>query len=554
MSTRTARGDHADVVFVNGRILTMDGPTPTYADAVAINRGRIAFVGSRAGALEQFPQAVVRDLDGAALLPGFIDPHSHLSFAFEQADQVNVGAPPVGECGDIASVVAALQDFRINRNIGEGEWIVGYGYDQETLAEARHITKHDLDAAFPDHKVMLIHVSSHGAVLNSAALDWAGIDASTQAPEGGVISRQEGSEEPSGLLMETAYMSLVASRMPRSTIAERLDLIDDVQQQYAANGYTHIQDGFTSVGDLDFFKTAASQGRLYLDVVALGSFIEADDWLGNPSYPAGEYHDGFKIAGMKILQDGSPQGRTACFTERYLTGGPDGQPDWRGETMSPYNKFAARVKQGLDAGVQVFVHANGDATIDELIQAIRDSGVTAADDRRTVAIHSQFQRKDHLDQYVELGITPSYFTNHAYFWGDVHLTNLAPATAEFMSPMKSAANCGLMISNHTDFPVTPLDPFFVLWTSMSRTTRTGVTLGPGERIEAYQALQALTTGAAYQMFEEDRKGRIVEGQLADFVILNADPVRTDVDDIRSIQVLETIKEGVTVYRSGLAHK
>jgi hypothetical protein len=207
------------------------------------------------------------------------------------------------------------------------------------------------------------------------------------------------------------------------------------------------------------------------------------------------------------------------------------------------------VKDAFDAGLQVFIHANGDATIDQAIEAVRKAGVKAADDKRTVVIHSQFQRPDHLDQYVELGITPSYFTNHTFFWGDVHVKNIGKDKADFISPIKSAKAKGLITSNHTDFNVTPLDPMFVIWTAMARKSKGGNTIGADERVDAYTALQGLTTGPAYQVFEEDRKGRIKEGLLADFVILSANPLRTDVSNIRDITVLETIKEDRPIFHA-----
>lgn len=542
-----ARGNHPDTTYFNGPILTMDGPTPSYAEALTTSGGRIAFVGPLAQARERHPRAELRDLGGTALLPGFIDAHSHLSFAFELAGQANVGAPPVGPCSDIPAVLATLAEFRESHAVPEGGWIIGHGYDQETLAENRHITKEDLDAHFPHHLVMLVHVSSHGAVLNSAALAWAGVGASTDAPEGGIIARIPGTAEPAGLLMETAYIFLVADKMPRPDQEERLLRLDAAQQMYASNGYTHAQDGFATAADLDFYQTAAARRLLYLDVAALGSFLDAKHWLGNSRYPLGTYTRGFKIAGMKILQDGSPQGRTAYMRDPYLLGGPDGQQGWHGEPTSPFEQFAAVVKTGVDAGAQIFVHANGDAAIDDVVKAVDLTGTTAADDRRTVVIHSQFQRPDHLPDYVRLGITPSYFTNHAYFWGDVHITNVGYDKAAFISPLKSAALHGLVASNHTDFAVTPLDPFFVLWSSMARTTRSGVVLGPQERLTAYQALQAITTGPAHQMFEENRKGRLAPGLLADLVIVSADPTTVPVDAVRDLTVVETIKEGVTVF-------
>ncbi|MCZ4498844.1 MAG: amidohydrolase [Marmoricola sp.] len=547
MALLPARGNHSDTVFHNGSILTMDGPEPSYVEAVGISAGRIVAVGSLAQVEAVLPGARVRDLDGCALLPGFIDAHSHLGFGFDLLDQVSVAPPPVGSCTDIAGVISSLEAFRADRAVPEGGILIGWGYDQAELAERRHITAADLDAAFPDHRVVLVHVSTHGAVLNTQALRWAGVDQTTATPQGGVISRYEGTNEPSGLLMETAYLAHVRDKLPRPAREDRFALLDGVQQLYASNGYTHAQDGFTKVEDLDFFAEAAARGLLYLDVVALGSFLEAGAWLDDPSYSTGDYVDGFKIGGMKIVQDGSPQGRTACVTEPYLTGGPDGEERWFGESTCPVDAFRATVARCIDAGVQVFVHANGDATIDQLISAVDAAGVTAADDRRTVAIHSQFQRRDHLPEYARLGISPSYFTAHTYFWGDVHAANIGVEKASFISPMRSAAEHGLVISNHSDFTVTPLDPLFILWTSMTRTTRSGKTLGQDECITPYAALAALTTGAAHQMFEENRKGRIAVGLLADLVVLSADPLEAGPEGIRDLTILETIKEGVTVF-------
>lgn len=544
--SRSPRGVHPDTVYYGGRILTMDGDRPQYAEAVVISQGLIVYVGSRAAAVERFPQAVARDLAGATMLPGFIDAHSHLLFAIDLVDQVAVGAPPLGSCTDIPAVIEALEAFRVARDIPADGWIIGWGYDENALAESRHISKSELDAAFPGNRVALLHVSSHGAVLNSRALDWAGIDASTPTPVGGVIARIADTNEPSGLLMETGWL-LVRDRMPKPTGSARFDLLDNALQMYASQGYTHVQEGFTSVADMDFLQDAARRGLLYLDVMSLGSFIEAQTWIGNDSYPTGDYSGGYKIAGMKIVGDGSPQAKTAVVTVPYLTGGPGGEPGWRGRPTLPYEQLAALVKYALDAGAQVFVHANGDATIDSVINAVRDAGVTAAEDRRTVMIHSQFQRPDHFGDYLKLGITPSYFTSHTYFWGDVHSANLGVDRASFISPMRSTIEHGLMVSNHSDFTVTPLNPFFIMWTAMTRTTRSGAILGVNERLDAYAALQALTTGPAYQAFEESRKGRIAEGLLADFVILSADPVELGQERIREITVLETIKEGVTVF-------
>lgn len=536
----------ADKIYMNGNILTMDGDTPVYAEAVATLDNKIVFVGARDEALSRYPAAQQRDLDGKALLPGFLDAHGHFMFALNMVNQVNVANPPVGPVVDIPSTVAALEAFQAEAQIPDGGWIVGWGYDQEGLEEGRHMTRVDLDEHFPDHKVILIHVSGHGAVLNSQALAFSGVDENTETPAGGVILRLPGSNEPAGLLMETAYLPVFAN-LPQPSESELLELMKPAQMMYASEGYTHAHEGFTHMKDLDFLRRAAAEGTIFLDLVTLPAFTEAEKWMRDPTYKFGEYNNGLKLQGIKFTQDGSPQGKTAHVTTPYLTGGPAGEENWLGETTQPKDDFIEQVKEALDAGLQVFVHANGDATIDQAIEAVEAASITAADDRRTVVIHSQFQRPEHLDSYVRLGMSPAYFTNHTFFWGDVHVRNIGREKAEFISPVKSAKAKNLVYSNHTDFNITPLNPFFVMWTAMSRESKSGDVIGEKERVDAYTALQGLTTGPAWQIFEENRKGMIKEGLLADFVILSADPVEVGVRGIRDIEVVETIKEGKSIY-------
>jgi len=536
----------ADLIYMNGDILTMDGDVPVYAGAVATMDDKIVFVGDKDEALSRYPAAQQRDLDGKALLPGFLDPHGHFMFALNMVNQVNVANPPVGPVVDIPSTIAALEAFQADAQVPDGGWIVGWGYDQDGLEEGRHMTKMDLDEHFPNHKVMLIHVSGHGAVLNSQALASSGVDESTETPVGGIILRLPNSNEPAGLLMETAYLPVFAN-LPQPSESELLKQMKPAQMMYASEGYTHAHEGFTHLKDLEFLRKAAAEGAIFLDLITLPAFTEAPEWMKDPTYKFGEYENGLKLQGIKFTQDGSPQGKTAHVTTPYLTGGPGGEEDWRGETTQPKDDFIEQVKGTLDAGLQVFIHANGDATIDQAIAAVEAAGVTAADDRRTVVIHSQFQRPEHLDSYARLGMSPSYFTNHTFFWGDVHVRNIGREKAEFISPVKSATDKGIIYSNHTDFNITPLDPFFVMWTAMARETKSGDVLGSDERVDAYTALQGLTTGPAWQIFEENRKGMIKEGLLADFVILSENPVKVGLNGIREIEVLETIKEGKSIY-------
>ena len=197
--------------------------------------------------------------------------------------------------------------------------------------------------------------------------------------------------------------------------------------------------------------------------------------------------------------------------------------------------------------MQTYTHANGDAAIDMVLAAHEAAG--APQGRRPVIIHSQFVRPEQLNSYARIGAVPSFFTNHAFFWGDVHVKNLGLARASFLSPLRSAIARGLHFTNHSDYAVTPLDPMFILWTASERTSRSGAVIGPDERVTVAEALRAITIDAAYQYFEEASKGSIEPGKLADFVILDRNPLNATGQALRSIRVLETIKEGETVYKA-----
>ncbi len=536
-------------LYYGGDILTMDGDSPKYVEAVIERDGKIIYAGDKAKAVNNFAGKTVEvDLKGKTMMPSFIDPHGHFMSAVLMVTQVNCASPPMGDVTDIPSMIAKLQKFKEEKGIKDGEWIVGWGYDQDLLAEKRHIIKMDLDKAFPNNKVLIVHISMHGGVLNSKALEWAGIDENTKTPEGGVIARLPGGNEPAGLLMEMAYMP-VFDKLPQPSEDEMMELMEAAQMQYTSNGYTLAVEGFTHIKDMNTLKRAAKEGRFFIDIASLPGFNEMDKWLNNPEYPFGKYDNHLKFEGGKFTLDGSPQGLTAYMAEPYKVPGPNGEKNWVGNTSIPREELAKLAKTLVKNNVQINFHANGDGAIEDAIYAIENAGVKAGDNKRPIIIHSQFQKPEHLKKYVELGITPTYFTNHCFYWGDVHIKNVGLEKASFISPIKAANDLGIITSNHTDFNVTLLDPFFVMWTSMKRETRSGVILGGDQVIDGYAALQQLTTGPAYQFFEENRKGKIKTGLLADFVILDKNPLKIEnVDAIKDIQVLETIKEGKTVFK------
>jgi len=274
--------------------------------------------------------------------------------------------------------------------------------------------------------------------------------------------------------------------------------------------------------------------------------------LADSSFKFGVLRNHFKIAGFKMVADGSPQGKTAYFTKPYLTDVPGCDHDQcTGIPTVTQQYFDQAIYKGYKNNIQTYVHCNGDATIDMYIHAINyaDSALhTTSVGRRSVVIHSQFVRPDQLDTYHNLGIIAALFSNHAFFWGDQHIQNLGIERASFLSPLKTAIKKGVVATNHTDYGVTPLSQIFLLWTSVVRETRTGKVIGPDERLIPIEGLRAITINGAYEYFEEKSKGSIEKGKLADLVILSENPTTIDPEKIKDIAVLETIKEGKTIFK------
>jgi predicted amidohydrolase YtcJ len=386
----------ADTLYVGGDVVTVEDSLPV-AEALAVKDGKILAVGPRAEleARHMGADTLVVDLCGRALLPGFIDAHGHYSSSLSVASQANVYAPPAGPGEDVESIVATIVRFREERQIAEGELIQAYGYDDTRMPDGRLLNRDDLDAAFPDHPLIVHHVSMHGAVLNSAALTRFGISAQTQTPPGGVIIRKPGTQEPYGLLMETAFLPILGA-LPKPTPEEEIENTRAGQLLYAQHGITTAQEGGTHAADLDVMKRGASAGAHLIDVVAFPLIIDLD--LIVEKYPVetwGRYDNGLKIGGVKVVGDGSPQGRTALFTTPYLAGGPGGEQDWHGEPSFPRDTLEKMVLRVRELNVPLNYHANGDAAIDMLLDALdKATGGTPDPDWRVTLIHGQFVRNE----------------------------------------------------------------------------------------------------------------------------------------------------------------
>ena len=551
-SDREQNSPSADSIFHGGPILTMRGDAPEYVEAVAIGNGKILVAGDLDAVMDtKGPDSTVRDLHGAALLPGFIDAHGHAFFVGLQSVIGNVLPQPDGPANDIPSLVQEMQNWTADNAdmIEKLGWIVGMGYDDYMLAEKRHPTADDLDQISVDVPVFLIHISGHLAAMNHKGLEVAGITADTPDPAGGIIRRKADGQTPNGVIEEAPVIGVLFSILGPLDDAANDDIAIAGMNSYASFGFTTAQEGGATGSSVDVWTRVADRGLLDIDV-AIYPRIDLEQALMESIGTRQEYVNGVRVAGVKMSLDGSPQGKTAWLTKPYKTP-PEGQSaDYAGYPAIP---DPAVVDGYFDVALknnwQVLVHANGDAASDEMIRAYeKAAGVHGEADRRPVMIHAQTVREDQLDRMQALGIVPSLFPLHTFYWGDWHRDEtLGKERAYRTSPTGSALNRNMRFTIHHDAPIVAPNSTMVLHTAVNRVSRTGDIIGEDQRISAYVALKAITDWAAYQYFEEGSKGTIEVGKLADLVILDVDPVAADPTRIKDINVLETIKAGRTVY-------
>ena len=538
----------ADVVFLGDRIMTVD-PTTEGAQAVVVVGDEIAAVGNRPfGETWIGPETRVVELGDQSLLPGFIDAHGHAALVMQFLPNVNVSSPPVGPAQNIDDIVELLKAHIEEKQIPPGEWVIGYGYDDSLLAENRHPTREDLDRASTEHKIALVHVSFHLGTFNSAALEASGVNAETPNPPGGVIRRQPDSKDPNGVMEEAAAMMILRPAFEAGA-AERFapDLLAALNY-HAANGITTVQDGASALQFTEGVRQLAAFQPLPIDLVAYPHSLEIvhlDDLAEMGFSPS--YENGFRVGGVKFVLDGSPQGRTAWLTEPYTEGPPGAPADYVAYPIVDPQHYLDFSKKLIQAEIPFLAHANGDAAIDLMIEGIDQATPDGERDHRSVAIHAQLTREDQLDEMKRLGIVPSYFAAHPYFWGDWHRVSFGDERASRISPLRSTQDRNIPFSIHNDAPVVPPDMLRLIQIAVQRETRSGHVLGPDQRISVEDAIHAVTLGSAYQYFEEDRKGSITPGKRADLVILSQDPRTVDPSTLHEIDVVETMARGQTVY-------
>ncbi len=547
----------ADAIYTGGSIVTVNELQPE-AEAVAVKDGKILAVGYRDEIMKlKGKKTKLVDLAGNTLLPGFIDPHGHVFNTGLQAVSANLLPRPDGGVNNIAALQGALKAWMEQNRIlvGQHGWIIGFGYDDAQLEEQRHPTREDLDQVSTEFPVIVIHQSGHLGVMNSKALALAGITAASKNPAGGVIRRQAGKQEPDGVLEENAFFGPLFGLLGKLDAEANRALFRAGVNLYKSFGYTTAQEGRASPGALAAMTEMARSGGLDIDVVAYPDVTMAAGSIKAPWYSR-TYRSHFRIGGIKLTLDGSPQGKTAWLSKPYFKVSAGQPADYHGYPSFTTEQVNAYVDNSFKNGWQVLAHVNGDAAADQFIEAVRlAERKYGMADRRPVAIHAQTVRLDQVQAFKELGIMPSFFAMHTFYWGDWHRDSvLGPERANNISPTGWALQRDMIFTSHHDAPVAMPDSMRVLHATVNRVTRSGKVLGAEHRTTPLVALKAHTLWSAYQYFEEKNKGSIEIGKLADFVVLDRNPLKGDPMEIADIKILETIKEGKTVYRRAAPEK
>ncbi len=559
----TAMAASADAIYLGGDILTMKGKSPRYVQALAVRDGKIAFVGSKAGAMKLRGESTkVVDLGGATLLPGFIDGHGHMiQFGKNLVDANLFGTP------DIPDLLARMKDQMAK--VPEGAWIVGFGYQAKRMKEGRTPTVEELDTVSADRPVMIVDGSGHLGAGNSALFKLTGISAGTADPAGGNFSRKPGSQELLGAMEETA-LNVVRAQRPAFSGQLADQVATGGAAAWASFGQTTAQECGVGLGadDISLVRNAIDKKLLPIDLYVCAKDSVTDSVI-NAAYsvradyqPEGtlskllaarpdidkRYINRARLGGIKFWLDGSLD--TAWFAKPYAFNPPGKTGEYSGYEQISDATLNAAFDKFWTTGIQLNMHMNGDAAAEQALRAIeRAVKKHGMRDHRPVFIHASYLRPDQIDRMKKYGAVPSFLTASLPTAGDIVVKLWGAERAAHSMAAETMIKKGIPFSFSHDSPVSPSPAVLpIVDAAVNRRTSSGVVVGPDERVSPYDGLRAVTAMAAYQIKEEKTKGTLEAGKLADMVILEKNPLKVDPLTIKDIKVLETLKEGQTVYQ------
>lgn len=543
----------AKTAYINGTILSMVENMPAYTLLVEEN-GRIAELGNAADFDAAAFDGTVVDLAGKTLMPGFMEVHGHSMQYAEYRLYVDI----TEEAGvtSIEDMQRVLREHLDTYGVSEGRFLIGNGYDNVFFPGGRHPNKYDLDAVSPEVPIVVLHISGHVGGANSKALELLDYYDGCEDPNMGHLQRLEDGASINGVLEGGAvYNEDVVEKFGKPTLAELADSFIEVQKQYASYGITTATEAWYTEEYARIIQYMEEHDiKNLLEVMAYPYLDFADECLPAGTKQPTPYVKGFRCAGAKYSMDGSPQAKTAWLSKPYYVI-PKGKPaDYCGDPLRTDEEAIAFFDRCIKNGWSVHVHCNGDAASEQFIrtytQAMKNNPDIDCSQLRPVMIHCQTVRTDQIERMKEIGMLASVFCDHIWYWGDWHYESvLGPERANRISPLREIADAGINYTLHQDPPICKPNMLFSVHNAVNRTTKGGRVLGEDQKLSVWEALKGITINGAYQCFEEESKGTLEVGKIADLVVLDKNPLETDPTAIKDIKVLETIKYGKVIYRA-----
>jgi predicted amidohydrolase YtcJ len=524
-----------DLILFNGNMHTMD-PTNRHAQAVAILGGKFFAVGSNEEIANlAYPGLKRLDLGGRTVVPGFIDAHLHTaSSGLRHLKEVNC------DLRSIAAIQSALRERAAKTP--KGAWVVGFMYDDTKTAEGRPLTKADLDAAVPDHPVVVNHRGGHTNYVNSKAMEIADVNENTPDPQGGKFERGPDGKL-TGRIEEQASARFRSKIHEVATRADRQEGVKLIGKMIVKSGITSVTDPLGSPEDLVAYQDAYDAGDLSMRVY---HFLSADyvPRMIAAGVKSGLGNEWVRVGAMKMVADGSISERTAWVSEPYV-----GRPKDHGIQVHTEEQLYHDAKPAHDAGWQIGTHGNGDLAIDVILRVYaRLQKENPRPDPRFRIEHCTIINPDLVRRLKAQSVIPAPFSSYVYYHGE-KMKEYGAERLNSMFALRSFLDAGIPATMSSDYPPGPFEPMMFLQSSVTRTDIKGNVWGPKQRITVEEALRVATMNGAHASFEEKIKGSIEAGKLADLTVLGRDPLKEDPSTLVTIPIERTMVGGRWMYES-----
>jgi predicted amidohydrolase YtcJ len=529
-------------VFTGGIILTVDTEF-SEAEALAIRGNRIIAVGSEAKVLEAAGVvAQVVDLAGKTMLPGFIDAHTHVvAGSIVDAVMEYVGMAKYGTVAEVLDHIAARA-----ATAPAGEWLVFRNFDPAVQEGLDALTFNELDAISTEHPIFVLNASGHLAYANSTAFEVADVPADVENPPGAEFVR-DADGKLTGVMKNNVAYSRVSGAYPALAATEPSEALIGLLEKWGQYGLTTVSElslgGLSqSPADVDVMLSAAASGRLPARIRAYPFYTLGSEAWDSAGVKPGTGNALARVAGYKLVADGSNQGFTGLQREPYL------DSDDRGIAYMSAEELREAALERAEKGWHLAIHGNGDAAIDNVLdacEAIRDAGIDMSRVRARIE-HCSILHDEQISRMKELGVSASFLIGHVHYWGVAMRDQVfGEEKAQLLDRCRSCEEAGVGFTLHSDFMVTDPLPLHMIEMAVTRTTwkEPGYVLAPQERVSVETAIRAVTSEAAWQLFSEHEIGSLEPGKLADLVILDQDPRAVEPGKIKDIEVLQTWMDG-----------